>query len=1617
MQGYEQTQLNLGLRTSRNPNFQSVLDYIDDISSSAARKGILFERLMQQYFLIDPIYQERFSEVYLYKEWGSLHPSRNPRDLGIDLVAVEQDGTYCAIQCKCYGRTTRITKPDIDSFIAESSRADFTARMIVDTGGAWGKNAINAIKGITPACSVIRFGDLEQAQVNWPDLSVETPDAVTRKEPYELFTHQQNAFDDVIKGFETNDRGQMIMACGTGKTFVSLRIAEKIAGTGGIVLYLVPSIALLGQAMREWAEQKQLQHRYLGICSDATAGNAYEDMAITELEIPVTTDPIAIGRELSFPAPNKMTVVFSTYHSLPIVEEAMHPFNAKESVKFDLILCDEAHRTTGKHHPQDDISHFNLVHDGLRIKAKKRLYMTATPKLYTEGIKNQAAQHDIGVFSMDDEETYGPEFHRLPFSKAVELGQLSDYKVVLLGISESEAEVALQAFYQSGGSEISITDATKIVGCWRALSNPERKPMDDETIKPLRRAIAFTNRIADSRRVATHWNAIIEQATKDLPDEAIPSDFTCETAHVDGTMSAFVRKSQLEWLRSETEGECRILSNARCLSEGVDVPALDAVLFMAPRQSHVDIVQAVGRVMRKAPGKNVGYIILPVAIPEGVSPENALDNNERFATVWSVLRALRAHDDRFNIEVNHIDLNIDPGDRIIIDGGGRGAAGEQGEQGQTWQQQVLFPISFPADKIYAKIVEKCGDREYWENWAKDVADIFTRLTARIKNLIGNPQNTELQQAFVSFHNELKQTINDAITHTHARDMIAQHILTNPVFEALFEDYDFTQHNPVARALETLHTELQGYGLENETRDLQGFYESVQRRAQGIDNTEGRQRVLLELYERFFKIALKKEAERLGIIYTPDEVVDFILHSVNDVLDDEFGLQLTSEGVNVLDPFTGTGTFIVRLFQSKLIEDKDLLRKYQHELHAVEMVLLAYYIATANIEGTFGDRQAEDAAYQPFENIVFADTFNLNPYDDDEQLTLFPKGRLVDNSERAETQQELPIEIIIGNPPWSGKQRRASDNNQNVVNPLWRDRIKDTYVKKSTATLKNSLYDTYKMAIRWATDRIKEKGIIAFVTNGSWIDGNADSGVRACFEKEFSSIYVLHLRGNQRTQGERSRQEGGKIFGSGSRAPVAITILVKNPNATHEGCKIQYRDIGNYLTREEKLDLLREKVSIKGFDDWRTITPDKHYDWVQQRSEIFETFYPMGRKKGIGNTVFTSYAPGLATGRDAYIYNFSRDDCAENAKLMTQDYLNAMSELEENPDTPFTEIISRHATHIKWNPELRNNLKRMRETEFDETYIRKALYRPFIPTNCYKDYTFITRKGLMDRIFPETDTDNKVICIPGISGKKDFSVVMTGEIPDLNLKEGGAQCFPRYWYPIPTDTENGTDIFIDTDEVPERIDNITDTVLHDFCEYYQDNTITKDAIFNYVYGILHAPNYLEQFAYDLTKMLPHIPYAPDFWGFAKVGAELAALHLNYETCEQYLDLRVERLGQQPQRSLFEPADQEPEPEHFMLGTKAMKFADDKKTKLIINEHVCVSGIPQDAHKYVVNGRTPLEWFMDRYKIKQDKENGIVNDPNGWFDTPRDLITAIERIVYVSVESTKIIESLPSEVTSG
>ena len=1522
----------------------------------------------------------------MWSEWAT-EKGIDRADTGIDLVAEEADGSgYCAIQCKCYAQGTRIGSAAIDSFIAASARPPFTSRLVVDTGAEWGKNAKKTIDGLYETCAVLHYSNLANSAFDWPDLDQTKPEDLTlRLERFDLRAHQIRAFDDVVQGLQQADRGKLIMACGTGKTFTALRIAEAIGGRGGRVLFLVPSISLFQQSMREWMTQQNIKQRYIGICSDTSAGRDQEDATLQELERPVTTNPESITAQMLHDQPDKMTVVWCTYHSLALVAEAQD----HGAPPFDLVVCDEAHRSTGVERPADDkTSPFVLVHDAGRIRANKRLYMTATPRIYTASAQAKAARHDVEVYSMDDENVFGPELHRLTFSKAIEDDLLSDYKVVVLTLSEENAEAALAAHLADVDADTDIAWATKMIGCWSVLQNPEHM---EEGYQPMRRVIAFNNLIKESTYLARNWNSVINHATALLPEDEQVGALHCAIEHVDGKQHALERKTRIEWLKEEDEGVCRILTNARCLSEGIDVPALDAVLFMTSRRSQVDIVQAVGRVMRKSEGKKYGYIILPVTVPAGVDPSKILDDDKRYDIVWSVLRALRSHDDRFDAEINHLDLNTQPTKRLDFRG--------DKDVFEKFPEQMLLQLDLPAGAIFAKIVEKCGDRKYWETWAKDVADIFDRLVQRITSLLDDAENATLREWFAAFHDELKESINESISHANAIEMMAQHILTRPVFDALFEDYVFADGNPVAQALDALRKDFGEFGLENEIRDMNSFYESVKRRAQGLDNSDARQHVLMELYENFFATAMKKDADRLGIVYTPTEIVDFILHSADHVLRQEFGRSLSDPGVHVLDPFTGTGIFLVRLLQSGLIQDIDLMRKYREELHANEIVLLAYYIAAIHIEEAYHGRCGPDRPYEPFNGIVLGDTFNMKA---DQKSRELATAWLPDNSERAQRQQQLPIQVIVGNPPWSAGQRSSADDNPNVSYPEIERRVAETYAARSTAANKNSLYDTYKMAIRWAADRIGKQGIVAFVSNGSWIDGNADSGVRACLKDELTAVHVLHLRGNQRTQGELSRREGGKVFGSGSRAPVAITILVRSPNDGHKGCRILYHDIGDYLKREEKLAILSKAGSIAGIDDWLQITPDQHHDWIGQRDEVFQQFYPMGSieaKTGkVDDSIFSLFSNGFYTGKDAYVYNFSYDACAESGRLMTSDYLGALRTSENNAQYTVTAAVKKHSTNIRWDATLKTKLSRGLQTTYTEGNIRTVVYRPFVSIYCYADVMFTKRPGIKSTMFPDGAGNNRAICVPGVGSTKPFSAVVVDTMPDLELISKG-QCFPRYRYEAP---EMGTrsNHLTGMEQSIERVDNISDTAVHAFRTHYRDQSITADDIFDYIYGVLHARDYGQRFANDLRKVLPRIPFARDFRTFVAAGKALSDLHLGYESCAEY-----------PLEVIFKQSG-DPQPEHFRITAKEMRFKDTERSILAVNDFISIGNIPPEAHQYEVNGRTPIGWFMDRYRIKKDSKSGKINDPNGWFKEPQDLITAFRRIVHLSVETVRIVDGLPA-----
>ena len=1548
----------------------------------------MFERLVKAFLSQDPLFAERFSRVWLWSEWPG---RRGERDTGIDLVAEERDGGVCAVQCKFYGDGEYIGREEVDPFLVSSARRPFTARIFVSTTERWTNNAEKVLADQAVPVQRIGIAELATSPFDWSRFDPDHPDQLPRHRPKRARPHQRAAIDDVLAGLEHCDRGKLIMACGTGKTFTALRVAEERVPAGGVVLFCVPSISLLSQSLRAWTADARRPLHCLAVCSDDQVTRGSEDIHVYDLALPATTRPETIVEHLRIASAeasgeaSPLIVVFSTYQSLDRVAAAQR----RGAPAFDLVIADEAHRTTGALAAEEGFSGFTLVHDDDRLRASRRLYMTATPRLYTDRAKAKAQEADVVLCSMDDEALYGPELHHLGFGKAVEADLLSDYRVIVLMVDEAYASEAAHGPLTDASLELPLQDAARLVGCWRGLSkrgaNPDEFAYDPP---PMRRAVAFSTTIAVSKRVKAALPEVV-QSVRATGVEGVD----CETRHVDGSMGALERDQALSWLREDPpEGACRVLTNAKCLSEGVDVPALDAVIFVNPRKSQIDVVQAVGRVMRKSEHKRYGYVVIPVAVPAGEDPEKVLDDNERYKVVWQVLQALRAHDDRFDAEVNKIDLQQDRSLRIQVVGVGGGADREADRVQQSAQLQVAWEGL--EDKVYARVVQHCGTRVYWEQWAEDVARIASAHITRIATAVGAGGN--VTKAFAQYLDGLRRTINPAVTRGEAVEMLAQHLVTTPVFEALFGDSDFTRRNPVsesmAEVLQALHEEE---AIEHERAELAGFYRSVRTRASNIDNLEGRQRVVKELYEVFFQRAFPKTAERLGIVYTPVEVVDFMLRSVDWVLREHFGTHLGSRDVHVLDPFAGTGTFIARLLA--MLGPDDLGPAYRELLHANELVLLAYYVGAINIEQTYHGLRGT-GAYEPFPGIVLADTFQLGEGHDE----LWPEF-LRPNSERARLQQDLPITVVLGNPPWSVGQRSENDNNRNLAYPQLDERIRRTYGGSEASSVR-SLYDSYIRAFRWGTDRIGGRGIVCFVSNGAFIDATSADRLRKAFVEECSAIWCLNLRGNQRTSGETSRREGGKIFGQGSRAPVAITLLMKDTR--HSGpAELYYHDIGDYLSREEKLAKVASFSDIGGVE-WQTITPNAAGDWVNQRSEVFETFQPLGADKVAStDAVFDSYSNGVKTNRDAWAYNFSRKELLESMSRTIVAYEEQRTGFHREvldgcflaTDGAVSEFVDTDPRRISWTANLKTDLRRDKPASFEPTKAVPSLYRPFCKQWLYFDRQWDERVYLIPSLFPTPAHENRVIAVSSIGTRSRFSAVMTDAVPCLHLADAsnGSQCFPRYRY-----TRVGHDgtLFEGQPSGFERHDAISRSALDRYRSRYGGG-VSADDIFHYVYGVLHSPEYRGRFAAELGKMLPRLPMLDAFWEFVQAGRRLADLHVGYESVEPWPLDGLPGDGAEPRT----------------LRVERMRFGGNARNPdrsvIVVNPWVTLSGIPEEAYRYEVNGRSAVAWLLDRYQVRRDPASGNLNDPNEWSDDPRYIVDLVARVVTVSIESVAVIDRLP------
>jgi len=1620
---------------------------------------------MQTYLQTDPRYADYFTQVWLWNDF----PARadfGGKDTGIDLVAQTTSGDYWAIQCKCFQESAVIDKPAVDSFLSTSSKnfkddqhrtLGFSHRLWISTTNHWGENAETTIRNQSPPVTRLGLHDLESAPVDWGKLAEGLSGEASRAAKKIPMAHQVTALNAAHEHFKTSDRGKLIMACGTGKTFTSLQIAEKETDGKGVVLFLVPSIALLGQTLREWTADAQHAFNAICICSDSNVSrkrSKNEDtdgFSVVDLALPASTDVKGILKQfeqIQHGESHPLTVVFSTYQSIEVIAEAQAALIGRQQSAensfgvFDLIVCDEAHRTTGVTLADDDESAFVKVHNNDFLKAKKRLYMTATPRLFSDDSKSKAAQADAVLCSMDDESIFGHEIYRIGFGEAVNQGLLSDYKVLILTVSEEDMTAPVQKMVADSTQEINADDASKLIGCINALS---KKVLGDEGIlkesdpEPMRRAVAFCQNIKVSEKTTRIFNETKNVYFESLSAEAREALVSVNAQHIDGGMNTPTRDEKLSWLKAASNDarECRILTNVRCLSEGVDVPSLDAVLFLSARNSQVDVVQSVGRVMRRAPGKKYGYIIIPVVIPVDIEPDKALNDNERFKVVWTVLNALRAHDDRFNATVNKIELNKRRPEQILV---GRpdtrigddteyakksepGSVAEPGtaaylRAGEKINRQLSVQFEQLQSVLFARMVQKVGDRRYWEQWAKDVAGIAERHIQRIQRLIRD--GGEHERAFADFLAGLQKNINPAISEGEAVEMLAQHLITKPVFEALFEGYSFVKNNPISVSMQTMLDLLEGQAIEKDAETLQKFYESVRTRAAGIDNAAGKQRIIVELYDKFFKTAFPKMVEKLGIVYTPVEVVDFIIRSTDALLRKEFGRSLSDENIHILDPFTGTGTFMTRLLQSGLIRPEDLTRKYTQELHANEIVLLAYYIAAINIENAYHDlaeatrlRNLEGfvnvAGYQPFDGICLTDTFQLGESDESEKLfsAMFPQ-----NSERVLAQKKAPLRVIIGNPPYSVGQKSANDNAQNQEYKKLDARIAKTYAAATDATNKNSLYDSYIKAFRWSSDRLdaQQGGIIAFVSNGAWIDGNSADGFRKCLEKEFSSIYIFNLRGNQRTSGELSRKEGGKIFGSGSRTPIAITFLVKKAEATSERATIHYHDIGDYLNREEKLGIVQKFNSVESMESqWQILHPNEHGDWLNQRDDVFGEFLPLAAEDKFdakSKSFFLVNSLGLASGRDSWVYNFSKLYLESNVQRALT-FFNEQSKAfrkakESNPKLEADDFIDTDPNKLSWNRNLKQDLEKFKTHSFRRMGIIVGNYRPFCKNQMYFDKDFNAMLYQTRKLFPTPTTENRVICVSGVGVTKEFSCIITDIIPDLELI-GKSQCFPLYYY---EERAKAAPSLFDGAHENEHIrrDGVSDFILVQARSRYGER-VSKEDIFYYVYGFLHSPEYRTRFSADLKKMLPRLPLVEspkDFWAFSKAGRVLAGLHLGYD------DFKTA-----PTAEAIGVVVRGAESGHFQV--EKMRFpSKDDKSKILVNSEIVVENIPALAYEYQVNGKSAIGWVMERYAVTTHKDSGIKNDPNDWAEevgNPRYILDVLLSVIRLSVETVDIVKGLP------
>ncbi|WQT05431.1 DEAD/DEAH box helicase [Helicobacter pylori] len=1578
-------------------------------------KGSLFEKISKR-FLIEHDSANEYESIDLWNDWKL---RGNKGDRGIDMVITTASKEYIAVQCKFHQDS--ISYNDISTFLSQlQSGVDevrFKKGIIISTSKLT-STALEEIEQIRSTgkeidIDIISEEDFIYSQIDWEKLDpMQTQDELPLCDKKKPRSHQTEAINATKEYFSNpkNARGKLIMACGTGKTYTSLKIMEALDPK--ITLFLAPSIALLSQTFREYAQEKSEPFYASIVCSDNKTGQSKnednDDIKFSELPLKASTrleDILSVHEKAQ--KENKRFIIFSTYQSALRIQEAQEVGLGE----IDLIICDEAHRTVGamySSNERDDKNAFTLCHSDENIKATKRLYMTATPKVYSESSKAKAKESDNAIYSMDDAEIFGEEIYTLNFERAIALDLLTDYKVIILAVRSEN----LSGVTNSVNKKISQLEAKgtkldkklinnefvcKIVGTHKGLAKQDVIALDDENKEDndlknkadtfvSQRAISFCKSIQTSKNIKDSFETIMECYDEELKKKSF-KNLKISIDHVDGTMNCKQRLDKLENLNQFEPNICKVLSNARCLSEGVDVPALDSIVFFDGKSAMVDIIQAVGRVMRKAKNKKRGYIILPIALEESeIKNLDEAVNNTNFKNIWKVIKALRSHDpslvdeatfkEKIKIFGSNDESNPDD-EKLEKD------KTEQSPNDPKQAQKTLFDailLQDLANAVYNVMPTKLGDRNYWENFAKKTGNIARTLNNRLKDIF--EKNPEI---FHGFLDSLRGNIHQSIKEEEALDMITSHIITKPIFDAIFGD---NIKNPISKALDKMVEKLSTLGLQGETKDLKNLYESVKTEAARAKSQKSQQELIKNLYNTFFKVAFRKQSEKLGIVYTPIEVVDFILRATDGILKKHFNTDFNDKNITIFDPFTGTGSFIARLLskENNLISDEALKEKFLNHCFAFDIVLLAYYIALINITQA---AQSRDGSLKNFKNIALTDSLDI--YEEKNDRGVLPMFEdLKENKEIKSTIEKQNIRVIIGNPPYSAGAKSQNDNNQNLSHPKLEKRVYEKYGKNSTAKVGATTRDTLIQSIYMASNLLKDRGVLGFVVNGSFIDSKSADGFRKCVAQEFAHLYVLNLRGNQRTSGEVSRKEGGKIFDSGSRATIAIIFFVKDTSVKNS--TIHYYDIGDYLKREEKLNRLANFTNLDAIA-FETITPNNKGDWINQREDAFEKLIPLKRDKKRQNpSVFDINSNGVSTNRDPWVYNFSPNALMHSVQKCIDTYNADLKRFNAHFREAFKQRIKgiksadryKHLsdqeittdkTKIAWVQNLKTQLiKGKKLDDFSQEKISVSLYRPFNKQYFYYERELAWSFYSMKKIFPDKSVRNVVINI-GVGNGKNFSALVSDFISDYSLISPN-QAYPLYYY----------------DDLGNRHYAISGYCLNLFRKHYQDNSIAEEEIFYYIYAILHHKGYLEKYKNSLAKEAPRVALSEDFKELSMLGKELAELHLNYESGEMHTSVEYKTLMNAEEEGYYD-----------------VETMTKKGDRIHYNNHITITQIPKKAFDYVVNGKSAIDWVIERYSIAKDKESLIENNPNDYAGG-KYVFELLCRVIKLSEKSVDLIEKI-------